>query len=322
LIERLKMGTQSYPRIENEGSKYHGYLDDSYLDAHKLVIKDPEIEKIIKNAIIMANKKSGRTIFDIPSNMSEKDASVIYKKKGKELFKYFTKYYGDPASSAYSCLNQHFENVAKEQFRNWTLQKERMNSGWRYQFIAKDGAIKSKRFISVSDIGTAEADFNAIIGVKNSDKTVSIYVSVKNRVNTMGGQDWPKAILALEEVANKDKNRTSPYICVFGIAMDRGLRHIKKNSKTKAPFSVNTELWKSDYFWPFFTNLSYGKIIRSVLSVLIELGAETNKEVDIPQGLIESFGDECRKHNLLDSKGNFNDAFKLVEIFCEKMKHE
>jgi len=138
----------------------------------------------------------------------------------------------------------------------------------------------------------------------------------------MGGQDWPKAISALEDVANKDKNRTSPYICVFGIAMEKGLRHIKKNSKTKAPFSVNTELWKSDYFWPFFTNLSYGKIIRSVLSVLIEFGTETSREIDIPQALIESFGEECKKHKLINSSGKFNDAYKLVEIFCEKIKHE
>jgi len=159
------MGTQSYPRIDDEKSKYHGYLDDSYLNEPKVVIKDSEIKTIIKNAIVMANKKSGRTILDIPANMSDNDAAVIYNKKGKELFKYFTKYYGDPASSAFSCLNQNYEKIAREQFRNWTLQKERMNSGWRYQFIAKDGAIKSKRFVSVSDIGTAEADFNAIVGL-------------------------------------------------------------------------------------------------------------------------------------------------------------
>ncbi len=242
------MGTQSYPRIENEDSKYHGYLDDSYLKEHRTIISNAQIKFIVKNAIIMANKKSGRTILNIPENISEEETSELYKKKGKELFKYFAKYYGDPASSAYSCLNQHYNKVAKEQFRNWTLQKERMNSGWRYQFIAKDGAIKSNRFDSFSDIGTAEADFNAVIGLKNSQKKISIYVSVKNRVNTMGGQDWPKAIYALEEIAKKDKNRTSPYICVFGIAMDKGLRHIKKNSKTKTPFSVNTELWKSDFF--------------------------------------------------------------------------
>lgn len=310
------MGTQSYPRIENEDNKYHGYLDDSYLKEHRTVISDAQIKSIVKNAIIMANKKSGRTILDIPMNISVEETSALYNKKGKELFKYFAKYYGDPASSAYNCLNQHYTKVAKEQFRNWTLQKERMNSGWRYQFIAKDGAIKSKRFDSVSDIGTAEADFNAIISLKNSQKKISIYVSVKNRVNTMGGQDWPKAIYALEEVAKKDKNRTSPYICVFGIAMDKGLRHIKKNSKTKTPFSVNTELWKSDYFWPFFTNLSYGKIIKSVLSVLIELGSKTTNEVIVPEELIKSFGDECRKYKLLNTAGEFNDAIKLVELFC------
>lgn len=316
------MGTQSYPRIEDEKSKYHGYLDDSYLNEHKLVISDSKIKKIVKNAIIKANKKSGRTILNIPINITEDEIPLIYDRKGKELFKYFLTYYGDPASSAYSCINQSYVKIAREQFRNWTLQKERMNSGWRYQFIAKDGAIESKRFISVSDIGTAEADFNAIIGIKNSDNTVSIYVSVKNRVNTMGGQDWPKAIYALEEVAKKDKNRTGPYLCVFGLAMNKGYRHIKKNSKTNAPFSVNTELWKSDYFWPFFTNLSYGKIIKSVLSVLIKLGTESVHEVVVPDELIESFGKECRRYNLLDDSGNFNDAFKLVELFCGKLKDE
>ena len=78
-------------------------------------------------------------------------------------------------------------------------------------------------------------------------------------------------------------------------------------------------VWKSDYFWPFFTNLSYGKIIKSVLSVLLELGSETTNKVIVPEELIESFGDECRKFNLLNSAGEFNDAFKLVELFCGKI---
>lgn len=71
------------------------------------------------------------------------------------LFKYFVKYYGDPAATAYDCVGIHYSEVAQEQFRNRTIQKERMNSGWRYQFIARDCAIQSGRFKAISDIGAA-----------------------------------------------------------------------------------------------------------------------------------------------------------------------
>jgi hypothetical protein len=108
-----------------------------------------------------------------------------------------------------------------------------MNAGWRYQFIAKDAAIDSNRFNSVSDIGTSEADFNATILELNTNKPINIYVSVKNRTNTMGGQDWPKAIRAMETMAQSDKNRTGPYLCVFGIAMEKGMRSIKNEGKLR-----------------------------------------------------------------------------------------
>lgn len=317
----MKNVPQDYPRISEEKSRYRGYLDDSKLNEHIRTITKKELKSIVKAAILNANKKSGRKILDIPDGASQEEIEKIYIKKGKELFQYFQKYCGDPASSAFGCLKRNFRTIAKEQFRNWTLQKERMNSGWRYQYIAKDSANHSGRFISVSDIGTAEADFNAILGIKNSDKTISIYVSVKNRVNTMGGQDWPKAIHALEDVARTDKNRTGPYICIFGIAMDKGTRIIKVQSKTRNPFSVNTELWKSDFFWPFFTNLDYDAIIKAVLDVLLELGEETISDTQVmPVALLESFGSECRKRGLLNEAGNFNDAYKLVDLFCGKLK--
>jgi hypothetical protein len=142
---------------------------------------------------------------------------------------------GDPASTAHQIYNKHYRVVGIEQFRNRTLQKERMNSGWRYQYLSVDCARESGRFVSVSDIGAAEGDFNAII--EFTDPTLQplrLYVSVKNRSNTMGGQDWPKAIHALESVAIADKNATGPYCCVFGIAMERGQRNIKRQQKTKA----------------------------------------------------------------------------------------
>ncbi len=284
-------------------------------------MSEEELNRIIISAIVYANKKSSRAILHIPDKATEDEIDNIYIKEGKELFKYFQKYCGDPASTAYACYKKHYSLIAKEQFRNRTLQKERMNSGWRYQYIAKEGANHSKRFISVSDIGTNEADFNVTIKVfKHDSKILNIYVSVKNRVNTMGGQDWPKAIRALEEVAKSDKNRNSPYICIFGIAMDKGFRIIKNNQKTGSPYSSNTEIWQSDYFWPFFTNYSYEEIAKNVLNVLICEGEPINIGADVPEELIESFGQCCKENKLIDKEGCFNDSFKLVELFVNSNK--
>jgi hypothetical protein len=35
------------------------------------------------------------------------------------------------------------------------------------------------------------------------------------------------------------------------------------------PYSFNTEIWLSDFFWQFFSNVSYEHIIKAVLEVLI-----------------------------------------------------
>jgi hypothetical protein len=173
----------------------------------------------------------------------------ILLKEGKMLFAYFKKYIGDPAATAHQIKGKHYTDVAKEQFRNRTLQKERMNSGWRYQFLVIDCTQRSRRFKSISDIGAAEGDFNAVIEfLDRKRKQLTLYVSVKNRANTMGGQDWPKAIQALEGVAKNDRYRTGPYCYIFGIAMDRGTRYIKRERKTVKPHSMNTEIWMSDYF--------------------------------------------------------------------------
>ena len=307
---------QSYPRIQDEADSWYGFLDESLLVPHVHKIKIAELKKIIQSAIINANQKSNRSILDIRENPSDDEMKKLLLKKGKELFNYFVKYCGDPASTAIACHNNHYSTVAKEQFRNRTLQKERMNSGWRYQFIAKDGASASQRFDLVSELGASEADFCVSIRtIKHKPESVSIYVSVKNRINTMGGQDWPKAIAALETVAKTDKNRTSPYICVFGIAMEKGLRLIKQDQKTKSNHSNNTEIWRSDFFWPFFTNYSYEEIIQVVLDVLIEIGEKDGMDIEIPSDLIESFGVCCREHDLLDESGMFSDPYRLARLF-------
>ena len=213
--------SQSYPRIQSEDDRFYGYLDITVLKEHSDKIEISAFKKIINDAIKYAHTKSSREILSISPGWSNDELDIIYKKKGKELFDYFVKYCGDPASTAYDCLNKSYAQIAKENFRNRTIQKERMNAGWRYQYIAKDAARLSHRFDNVSDLNAIEADFNVVIQVKNTSDKLNIYVSVKNRSNTMGGQDWPKAIAALENAAINDKNRSGHYICVFGIAMEK-----------------------------------------------------------------------------------------------------
>lgn len=312
---------QDYPRIRDENSPYHGCLNDTTLVPHKYKIPAAQLKTLIKSAIHNANKKSSRKILLIPLDASQEEINRICEKQGKNLFRYFKKYCGDPASTAHQIYGKHCNAVGKEQFRNRTLQKERMNSGWRYQFLVSDCAQKSKRFKAVSDIGAAEGDFNAVIEFLNkAKKPLTLYVSVKNRSNTMGGQDWPKAIQALENFAQNDRNRIGPYFCVFGLAIDRGTRYIKQELRTKKPHSINTEVWHSDYFWPFFANYSYDEIMKAVLDVLIELSSPDKllTEVEVPEKLLESFGTCCWRANLIDDSGKFNDPYKLVRFFCEK----
>lgn len=303
---------QRYPRDED------GFVDVDRLPRHQRKIPASEMKQIICDAIRKAGKKSSRAILEIPDDTSDAERRTIYRRKGKQLFAYFRRYYGDPATSAYDCYGRHYAVVAKEQFRNQTLQKERMNSGWRYQYIAKDCAVRSERFATVSDIGAAEADFNATIEINGTNDVLNIYVSIKNRLNTMGGQDWPKAIYALEDVARTDKNRSGPYLCVFGIVIEKGRRSIRRNGKTHSPYSVNTEVWLSDFFWPFFADYTYPEIAKAVLDVLMDEGQHLKNDgaADIPDELIAAFGEECRNHGLLDDAGTFNDPERLVDLFC------
>jgi hypothetical protein len=313
---------QKYPRID-EPHKFAGYLDNSKLAPHKKIVPTDLLKKIIERSVEYASKKSSRAILEIPESATDEQVREIYLKEGCSLLAYFRKYYGDPASTAYECEGRHCSEIAKEQFHSRTLQKERMNSGWRYQRIAYQCAEASKRFKSVSDLGAVEADFNVTVETVDCPgiPIINIYISVKNRQNTLGGQDWPKAIYALEEVAQSDKNRSGPYICVFGIAMERGERTIKRKKKTKQPYSFNTEVWLSDFFWPFVANHSYEAIMMAVSDFLEEQGVTIENRtigVPVPNELIESFGEECRKLGLVDAEGKFNDRRKLVTFFCTK----
>lgn len=320
-MAKLNIRVQQYPRISDEQSPFSGMLDESKLVSHSQVLSKEELYGLILSAINDANRKSSRAILTIPQDASELEISTIYQKEGKELFKYFKKYCGDPASTAHQIYNKHYREVGIEQFRNRTLQKERMNSGWRYQFLVLGCARKTQRFLSVSDLGGLEADFHAVVEYAKPQvqNPLSLYVSVKNRSNTMGGQDWPKAIQALEQVASSDKNRTGDYCCVFGIGMERGFRYIKREQKTKKPHSYNTEVWLSDFFWPFFTNFSYEEIMQAVLEVLVSHYSpdQMNFHVEVPDGLLQSFGANCKEAGLVNENGFFDNPRETVKFFCK-----
>jgi hypothetical protein len=312
---------QPYPRIR-EPHKLAGFLDDSRLVQHRRKPGIEELKKIITAAVAYSHRKSSLALLNVAEGTPDGEIKKIFLKSGKELFDYFRDYCGDPAMTAYECLGRHYSQVAAEHFHNRTLQKQRMNSGWRYQRIAFDCAAASGRFKAVSDIGAKEADFNLIVETTAyPEPVVNIYVSVKNREDTIGGPDWPNAIIALETMAREDRNRSGPYLCVFGIAMERGTRKVKRIGRTTALRSVNTEIWFSDFFWPFVSNFSYEEIASAVLDVLMEQGLSAeNRTIGIPPPpeLIDAFGDFCRKEKLVDSNGKFHDARKLVNFFCTK----
>lgn len=311
---------QDYPRIQDQESSYYGCLDESALVPHSYKIPARQLKVLIRSAINNANQKSSRTILSIQADASPEELAKIYAREGQKLFAYFKKYIGDPAATAHQIYGKHYRDIGREQFHNRSLQKERMNSGWRYQFLVVDCAQGSRRFKGISDIGASEGDFNAVIEFRDGKrKPLTLYVSVKNRGNTMGGQDWPKAIQALENYARNDKNLTGPYCCVFGIAMDRGTRFIKRAQSSKKAHSVNTEVWLSDFFWPFFANYSYEEIMTAMLDVLMEAHAPDKllTQIDVPDELLESFGECCRHAALIDRSGKFHDPYKLVQFFCQ-----
>jgi hypothetical protein len=312
----MAFSIQTYPRLDTKDC--NNCLDDSKLQGHVHKLTLEELKQLIEQAIKAANIKSGRKLLNIPDNADELELAKHYLKAAKALFRYFRTYPVDPAATAYQILNRSYQHVGVDLFRASTQQKARMNSGWRYQYLVVGLARESKRFISVSDIGTAEGDFNAVIALQDNQKPpLSLYVSVKNRRNTLGGQDWPKAITALETVAQKDKNRQGPYCCIFGIAMDRGQRYIKIEDKTQKPHSNNTEIWLSDYFWPFFSNYSYEEIMTCMLDVLMEShdADELATELSIPFQVIEKFGELCLQKNLINTEGLFDNPHQLVKFF-------
>lgn len=309
---------QNYPRIEDETDPYNGYLDTSSLVPHKLKISMERLYELIQTAITNANLKSSREILSIPETATPEQIEKIYETEGRKLLKYFSKYSNDPASVAHQMYGKHYREVGIELFRNQSLQKERMNSAWRYQYLTIYCAHETGRFSHISDIGTNEGDFSAKIDfVDHKHGSLNLYVSIKNKSNTVGGQDMPKVIQALETVAMNDKNRVGPYLCVLGVTIERGNRTIRHNKQGIA-YSTNTEMWLADFFWPFFANLTYEEVMTATLAVLV-MQHEANPlatQVQVPETLLNAFGKACTETGLVDDNGIFHDRYKLVHFLC------
>jgi hypothetical protein len=126
---------QPYPRVTDTRRADYGCLDESLLVPHHLKIGDEQLAKHIRAAIRNAEAKSSREAMAIPENATPTQLKDFYQKEGVELFKYFKKYIGDPAATAHQMRGKHYRDVGLELFRNRALQKGRMNSGWRYQFL-------------------------------------------------------------------------------------------------------------------------------------------------------------------------------------------
>lgn len=60
--------------------------------------------------------------------------------------------------------------------------------------------------------------------------------------------------------------------------------------------------------------------MRLVLDVLVSSYSADSllTQVDVPDALLDSFGEACLEAGLVDELGNFNDPYKLVEFFCKK----
>jgi hypothetical protein len=66
---------------------------------HEIAIDD--LYAVIAKAITDAAGKSSRAILEGHDHLSEEEKVEFFRRKGKDLFTYFRKYYGDPAATAY-----------------------------------------------------------------------------------------------------------------------------------------------------------------------------------------------------------------------------
>jgi hypothetical protein len=63
------------------------------------------------------------------------------------------------------------------------------------------------------------------------------------------------------------------------------------------------------------TGWRYEKIMQLVCDVLAKCLKESNDET-LPEAVSKAFGEECKRHKLLDGQGKFHSIKELVRFFC------
>jgi hypothetical protein len=101
-----KSVVQNYPRVADDSNLLNGCLDDTHLVAHSRQITLDELKHLIRNAIDAAERKARREILSIPGEATIEEQQEMFSREGHELFKYFRKYVGDPAASAFQILRK------------------------------------------------------------------------------------------------------------------------------------------------------------------------------------------------------------------------
>jgi hypothetical protein len=146
------------------------------------------------------------------------------------------------------------------------MQRYRMKIGVFYQYLLielmhKTSTRENPSIVRTFD-GSREGDVITDVHTPGYDKGLRLYISVKKSIDTVGGQDIGGAIKRLEDIAKKDKNLSSPYLCVIAIATpSRGKilgfsesRQIRFNID-RFPYSVNCEIWQPGFIFPYITGL-------------------------------------------------------------------
>ena len=150
--------------------------------------------------------------------------------------------------------------------------------------------------------------------------------SVKNKNDTLSGGKIPKEIAALENEACNNRNRNGLYLCVLGHPASIGDRSIRYQAQTKEerknglkPWGHNTETWGATFLWPFMTTYSYEEMEKKKLEVAHTLDISPALPKDYINAFTETFGDLCKKYNLVEANGIFNDCGRLISFFCETL---
>jgi hypothetical protein len=247
-----KASMQPYPR-EPSGFRVKSEL----LQKLNSPLSFEEIQDAIKKAFERSNKdKTGQNIklHDSPNKLVQACLEHLRKRNDPIL-----------GVSFYSKLNA-LEIFMMDEIPH-EMQRYRMKMGLFYQYLLIELMRKASNTLGTFLVGVFDGqragDVYADIRTPGYDKGLRLYISVKKSSDTVGGQDIGGAIDRLEDIAKKDKNLNSPYLCVIAIATpisgkitgyDRS--RVMRYNFDHHPYSLNCETWLPGFLYPYITGHS------------------------------------------------------------------